>query len=142
MTRALEETVEAFLATFHESDEPDMERILSFFTEDAAYIALVPATKAAVGHSGIRAALEKQFTSYKGCVCEIHAIGSNDHQVFTERSDHVTLLHDGNRIASRVCAVFDLDAHGKITQWREYWDTGDVLQQMGIDRSVLESYIN
>lgn len=142
MTRAIEETVEAFLATFHESDEPDMDRILSFFTEDAAYVALVPATRPAVGHAAIRAALERQFTSYRDCVCEIHAIGSNDRQVFTERSDHVTLLHDGRRIASRVCAVFDLDARGKITQWREYWDTGDVLKQMGIERSVLESYIN
>jgi len=142
MGKAIEDNVRAFLASFHDPAGPDLERTLSYMTEDATYQALVPATKRLQGHQAIRQALEKQFTSYRDCVCEIHAIASNDHQVFTERSDHVVLLHDERHVASRVCAVFDMNENGKITDWREYWDTGDILQQMGIERSVMESYIN
>lgn len=142
MGKAIEDTVKAFLDSFHDPAGPDLDLTVSFMADDGYYQALVPATKRLYGPKAIRLALEKQFTSYRELICEIHSIGSNDHQVFTERSDHVTLLHDERRMASRVCAVFDLNDDGKIVAWREYWDTGDVLQQMQIDRSVLESFIN
>jgi limonene-1,2-epoxide hydrolase len=59
--------------------------------------------------------------------------------VFTERSDHVT-LHDGNKkVTSRVCAVFELDGDSKIISWREYWDTGDIMKQMGLTPEQLAS---
>ena len=37
---------------------------------------------------------------------------------------------DGRKVTVLVCAVFDLDAAGKITYWREYWDMGDIQSQM------------
>jgi limonene-1,2-epoxide hydrolase len=59
--------------------------------------------------------------------------------VFTERSDHVT-LHDGDRkVTSRVCAVFDRDDDSRIFSWREYWDTGDIMKQMGLTAEQLAS---
>lgn len=143
MGKANEEKVLAFLKSFHDPNSPDLEHTVSFFAEDGYYQALVPATGRLHGRLAIRQALEKQFTSYRDLICEIHSIGSNDTQVFTERSDHVTLLlHDGRRVASRVCAVFDLNEAGLIVGWREYWDTGNVLQQMGVDRAVMEQFIN
>jgi limonene-1,2-epoxide hydrolase len=40
-------------------------------------------------------------------------------------------------VGSRVCAVFELNGAGDITGWREYWDSGDVMRQMGISAEEL-----
>ena len=52
--------------------------------------------------------------------------------VFTERTDHVTLHAGDRKVGSRVCAVFELNDEHLIIGWREYWDTGDVMKQMGV----------
>ena len=41
------------------------------------------------------------------------------------------------KVGSRVCAVFELDEAGLILGWREYWDSGDVMRQMGISADDL-----
>jgi limonene-1,2-epoxide hydrolase len=47
-------------------------------------------------------------------------------------------LHAADKkVGSRVCAVIELDQAGLIIGWREYWDTGDVMRQMGISPDEL-----
>ena len=129
--------VRAFLDEFHFSGKPDIARIMSFFAPGGTYQPLVPATPAAVIGRDFEAALERQFATYHECRCEVHAFAAHGPYVFTERTDHVT-LHAGNRkVASRVCAVFELDDAGLIVSWREYWDTGDVMSQMGFTAEQL-----
>ena len=120
-----------FLASFH--NDPDFDALGDFFAETATYQPLVPETEAVVGRKAITDVLRWQYKTYYDCRCEIHASAANGSTVFTERSDHV-ILHDGDRaVSSRVCAVFECDADGLIASWREYWDTGNVAKQMGMD---------
>jgi len=139
MSARKEAVVVDFLQSIHQSPRPDFTKLEAFFTPDATYHALVPASRVERGSKAIRVALEKQFNTYVDCECQIHNIGSSGTHVFTERSDHVTMLHDRRRMASRVCAVFKLDDENKIVEWREYWDTGDILKQTGLTREQLDA---
>jgi limonene-1,2-epoxide hydrolase len=129
--------VMAFLDDFHVAGTPDFAKLASYFAEDGYYQPLVPATDRIVGRAAIAAALEKQFQTYYECRCEIHASAAMGRFVFTERTDHVTLHAADKKVGSRVCAVFELDDAGLIIGWREYWDTGDVMRQMGISPDEL-----
>jgi limonene-1,2-epoxide hydrolase len=127
----------AFLDAFHEGGTPDFAALASYFAENGSYQPLVPATEQIIGRSAIAAALEKQYRTYYECRCEIHASAAMGRFVFTERTDHVTLHAEDRKVGSRVCAVFEMDDSGKIDSWREYWDTGDVMQQMGVTAEAL-----
>lgn len=121
----------AFLAEFH--DSPDFDKLGSFFAPEATYQPLVPTTAVFHGRDALIGALRKQYLTYYDCKCEIHACLGDDHHVFTERTDHVTLHKNDLRVASRVCAIFDCDPDGRIVAWREYWDTAHIARQMGTD---------
>ena len=137
MSEANHARVLAFLGDFHVAGTPDFAGLANYFAEDGWYQPLVPATARIEGRAAIAAALEKQYQTYYECRCEIHASAATGRFVFTERTDHVT-LHAGNRkVGSRVCAVFELDEAGLIVGWREYWDSGDVMRQMGISADAL-----
>jgi limonene-1,2-epoxide hydrolase len=122
----------AFLDEFHIVGAPDFERIGNYFSDDGTYQPLVPSVAKITGRIAIAAALEKQFLTYYECRCEIHASAAMGRFVFTERTDHVTLHAGDRKVGSRVCAVFEMANDGHIASWREYWDTGDVMTQMGI----------
>lgn len=127
----------AFLDDFHVGGTPDFTKLASYFAEDGYYQPLVPATRRIEGRAAIAAALEKQYQTYYECRCEIHASAAMGRYVFTERTDHVTLHAGDRKVGSRVCAVFEMDDNGLVAGWREYWDTGDVMQQMGISAEDL-----
>lgn len=120
-----------FLAAFH--DDPDFEAIGGYFAPDGYYQPLVPTLTAHRGREAIVGVLRTQYETYYDCRCEIHTVAANGRSVFTERSDHVILHAGDRRVSSRVCAVFEVGEDGLITAWREYWDSADVSQQMGID---------
>ena len=128
-----EAVVVDFLERLHDLEQPDLTVALAGFAEDATYQTLVPARAPMRGRAAIQAELEQQFTRYKECVCEILAMASNDRYVFTERRDHVSMLAFDKRIFSSVYAVFEFGADGRIVSWREYWDTGDIATQLGLD---------
>lgn len=129
--------VMAFLAAFHVSGTPNFEKLAEYFAEDGHYQPLVPATARITGRAAIAAALEKQFQTYYECRCEIHASAATGRYVFTERTDHVTLHAGDRKVRSRVCAIFEFDDSGLIAGWREYWDSGDVMRQMGVSTDEL-----
>ena len=127
----------AFLDDFHVEGTPDFAKLGSYFAKDGYYQPLVPATERIVGREAIAAALEKQFRTYYDCKCEIHASAAMGNYVFTERTDHVTLHAADRKVGSRVCAVFEFNDAGEIAGWREYWDSGDVMRQMGVSAEEL-----
>lgn len=137
MSQANLDTVLAFLELFHFSGRPDVERIMASFAPGGTYQPLVPATPKQVAGPAMAAAFDRQFNTYHECRCEIHAAAAMGNFVFTERSDHVTLHAGDKKVTSRVCAVFELDANGKIVSWREYWDTGDIMKQMSLTAEQL-----
>ncbi|WP_082635215.1 limonene-1,2-epoxide hydrolase family protein [Sphingobium baderi] len=85
----------------------------------------------------MRKAIETQFKLYEDCVCRIHAVGASGPFVFTERTDHVTMRHNGKRVSARMSGVFELDARGKITAWRDYYDPVPVYRQIGLSEQEL-----
>ncbi|MEY2926723.1 MAG: hypothetical protein RL367_1200 [Pseudomonadota bacterium] len=129
--------VNAFLEEFHFSGRPDVDRIMAYFAPGGTYQPLVPATPKQVAGPALAAALDRQFNTYHQCRCEIHAAAAMGRFVFTERSDHVTLRDGDRKVTSRVCAVFELDDQQRITSWREYWDSGDIMRQMGLTAEQL-----
>ncbi len=137
MSEANHARVLAFLDAFHVAGTPDFTALASHFSADGYYQPLVPATERITGRKAIAAALEKQYQTYYECVCEIHASAAMGRFVFTERTDHVTLHAGDRKVGSRVCAVFEFNEAGEIAGWREYWDTGDVMKQMGISAEDL-----
>lgn len=132
MTTLQEDVVRQCLTLFHAAKVPDMQAIAKLFTENATYQSLVPSAEIRRGRDLILEDLARQFGRYKECDCEIVNMASNGQVVFTERRDHVTLLDSGKRIFSSVNAVFELSADNRIETWREYWDSGDVAEQLGL----------
>lgn len=137
MSDANHARVMAFLDDFHVEGTPDFAGLSRYFAEDGWYQPLVPATARIEGRAAIAAALAKQYQTYYECRCEIHASAATGRFVFTERTDHVTLHAGDRKVGSRVCAVFEFDDAGLIVGWREYWDSGDVMRQMGISADDL-----
>jgi limonene-1,2-epoxide hydrolase len=134
-----ETTVRMFLDAFHASSKPDFAQLTQrFFADDAQYQPLVPMRAPASGREGVRDELERQYEFYSDCKCVIHRVGSGDDCVFTERTDTVTLKQDGREIETRLNAVFDLDASGKILFWREYYDSGDLVKKIGVTLEQFE----
>ncbi|OYY72854.1 limonene-1,2-epoxide hydrolase family protein [Sphingomonas sp. 28-63-12] len=127
----------AFLDELHIEGTPDFAKMGAYFTETGTYQPLVPAIAKITGPAAIAAALEHQYRTYYECRCEIHAAAAAGRFVLMERTDHVTLVKGDTLVKSRVAAVFEFADDGRIASWREYWDTGDVMAQMGINASEL-----
>jgi limonene-1,2-epoxide hydrolase len=128
MTAQAEHTIVEFLSLL-DVDHPDIGKLMGYMTPDAAYLNRVRHAEPLRGRA-VEEELSGQFSRYRDCQCKIHAISSNEAQVFTERSDTVTMRSDGRKVTVLVCGVFDVNAEGKITYWREYWDMADIEAQM------------
>jgi limonene-1,2-epoxide hydrolase len=137
MTTKSETIVRDFLSSLHAADQPDWDQVLDVFTEDATYHMLVPRGSILAGRKRIREELERQFTDYYDCECELLALVASETTVMTERRDHVTMKHNDQRIFSSVAAVFELNDDGRIIAWREYWDSDDIAKQLGLTREQM-----
>ena len=120
-----------FLELFH-ATTLDMPRIRAMLSEDARWQPVVPTAAVMEGRDKICAEIERQYRLYADCACKILHIATSGSTVFTERVDDVRMLADDRTVVTRVAGVFDLDAEGKIVWWREYWDTLDIADQIGI----------
>jgi limonene-1,2-epoxide hydrolase len=129
MNKAFEHNVVEYLEMF-DADSPDFTKMMSHLAPDARYLNIVTHAEPLHGRAAIEAGLRDQYTRYKDCECKIVSIASNGSQVFTERADTVTMRKDGRKVVVLVCAVFDLNEAGQITYWREYWDMGDIKNQL------------
>lgn len=105
------------------------ERIGGFFTADAVYHVQVPAMAKVTGPEAIAGELVRQTAHYSALECEIHRVVAGDGAVVVERTDHL-VLPGGARVANELVAVFEGDESGRITAWREYWDSVALGQRM------------
>jgi limonene-1,2-epoxide hydrolase len=139
MSTKNEAVVLAFLDKLHDEVHPDLEEALIGFATDAIYQSLVPSRQPIHSRAFIITELGKQFGRYTNCVCEIIAMASSNRFVFTERKDHVTMTSWNKRIFSSVNAVFEFNDTGQIISWREYWDTGDIANQLGLSDEQMKA---
>jgi limonene-1,2-epoxide hydrolase len=130
MGTAQEVVVQEFMDAWGDGtqEEPDIEKILSMFSDDAVWQLWVPGGPTLQGREAIRADIERQlrFATFMRCG-PVH-ITSNDRVVFTERVDH--FQSSGHTVEHHLVAVFEVDGDGKIAAWREYFDPEDVNRQL------------
>lgn len=115
--------------------DPDVDKIVSMFAEDGEWQLYVPGGPVIKGREALRAEIERQLTYVVLPECNILRISSGDGVVMTERLDWFT--RDGSRKRHYLVAVYELDASGLITSWREYFDTLDLANQTGVDPARL-----
>ncbi len=133
-----EQIVRDFLSLFH-TEKLDGAALRSMLADDARYQPVVPIAPVRQGADAIVAEMERQYQLYDECACNTLNVAVSGNTVFTERVDTVRQLANGQRTTTCVVGVFDLDAAGKITWWREYWDALDCAGQLGIDDQTMRA---
>ena len=117
------EIIEAFVDAFNRKD---VDRIMTFFTEDAVYhnMPMEPVK----GTAAVRKAIEAYVPTASSIDWEmVHAAQVGD-TVLTERVDRFVI--GGKNIVLPVMGAFDL-RQGKIAAWRDYFDMATWGRQMG-----------
>jgi limonene-1,2-epoxide hydrolase len=132
---AEEKLVLEFLGHGH-GQEQDIDRMTAMMTDDIIWEINVPSWKPRVGREVAREELARQNAMSTGGLpgSEVLNIASNGGVVFTERRDIFEM--GDKRITLRVSAVLEV-VDGKIAAWREYYDSVDLAQQLGIDPKLV-----
>jgi limonene-1,2-epoxide hydrolase len=119
MTQSADELVTEFCALW---SEPDPERILSYFTEDAVYHNIP--MPAAEGRDAIRDLLTVMLDGFDGIDFTVHRQFGQGDVVMNERTD-VMRRSNGGRLELPVMGAFEV-RDGKIAAWRDYFDLATV----------------
>jgi limonene-1,2-epoxide hydrolase len=80
------------------------------------------------GAEAITTELAAQLKAVGGATVEVKTLVSSGNTVMVEQV-HTSSVR-GNPVSSVVMAVFELDAEGRITQWREAYDLKSALDQI------------
>lgn len=129
-----EKFVEDFCAAWGDgSDEsrPDVEKIMSMFSDDAEWQLWVPGGPTIKGKEALRAEIQRQMRFATNNKCNIVNVLSNDTMVMQERSDYARIR--GRECPHQMVAIYELDEDGRIKRWREYLDMMDLLKKQGGD---------
>jgi limonene-1,2-epoxide hydrolase len=127
-----EASLREFLAEFEcqRLDSSQVDRLLSHMAPDATYHVSAwepPFT----GLDAIRAELLQQGQPVTDVRIEILSIASSGQTVFTERLDCLTM--SGKRAEFHIAGVFEVGDDGKITAWRDYFDTKEMEAHVGAE---------
>ena len=104
----------------------NVEELVGFFSDDAVYhnIPIAPVK----GRDAIAATLRGFLDPSTEAEFELLAIVGEGRTVLTERIDRFTI--NGKQIALPVMGTFEVDAQGKISAWRDYFDLAQFTKQM------------
>ena len=103
----------------------DLAAIMGFFTDDAVYHNIP--MKPAAGKDAIRKTIEGLLKGVKSIEFKILHSAAHGNVVMNERVD--SFEAGGKHISLPVMGVFELDGHGKIKAWRDYFDLEMYLKQ-------------
>ena len=125
-----EEAVRSFLLDFagDQLDLDRVERLLSYMAPDARYH-VYAWWEPCVGHDAIRAELLKQGTGSSDISFEFLNFSSVGQTVFVERLDWFTMNDEAVNL--RIVGVFEFGDDGKITSWRDYYDSAEITAKVG-----------
>jgi len=121
-------TPESIVRDFCEAfSRRDIDELLGFFAEGAVYHNIPIA--AVEGRDAIREVLG-QFVgpATTAAKFEVRNLSASGPVVLTERVDSFTL--GGKDVALPVMGTFEVDAGGKITAWRDYFDMNQFTSQL------------
>lgn len=136
MGQKQESIVREFLAAWGDGKRvPDVDKIASMFAPNGHWALYIPGGPVITGRDAIRTEIHRQLGYVSFPSCNIVNILSSDTLVATERVDH--FIRNGKTVDHALMAMFELDADGLITAWREYFDTYDLSRQTGADPARL-----
>lgn len=104
----------------------DVEELVGFFSDNAVYhnIPIAPVS----GREAIAATLHQFLDPATDAEFEVLALATTGSTVLTERVDRFTV--NGKKIELPVMGTFEVDAEGKISAWRDYFDMAQFTKQM------------
>ncbi len=125
MSGSPESVVRRFLVAWE--DMPKLDRILSFFAEDAVWVDGQRGVHR--GIDAITSELEAQaaigFSSFRA---EIKSLVADGGTVMMERVDSLTI--DGKPFSMEIMAAFEIGADGRIMRWRDSYDLTSITDQV------------
>ena len=104
----------------------NVEELVGFFSPDAVYhnIPIAPVK----GRDAIAATLRGFLDPSTQAEFEVLSLAAAGNKVLTERIDRFTI--NGKQIALPLMGTFEVDAQGKISAWRDYFDLAQFTKQM------------
>ena len=137
-----EKLIVEFLAAWGDGEtlRPDVETIAAALAEDAVWHLWMPDGPVVRGRQAIVNDIERQLKFATHMKCGLLKISSTDTVVMTERLD--TFRSGDIVVKHSLCAVYELDAQGKIAAWREFFDVRDVERQLQEARAIVPSVAN
>jgi len=106
--------------------DPQPDKLGRFFHEDAVWVDGPQGVRH--GADAIRAELAAQRKAVGGVAVDVTTMLSDGRTVMVEQVSNSNI--GGNPISAPVMAVFELDAGGRIEQWREAYDLTSVMDQI------------
>ena len=103
--------------------------------EDAWYQIAVPTIAPIRGRANILAELLRMKSKVADQKHEMKNVAASGNVVFTERVDQS--LRNGRWVPIPLVAVFEVNARGEISAWREYLDLGHAANQHGMTFEAL-----
>ena len=120
-----ESVVRGFVASLE--DLPKLDRILSFFAEDALYVDGPRGL-----HRGIDAITSElealAAMGFENLTEEVKSLASNSGTVMIERVESFNV--GGKPFSMEIMAAFEIDADGKIKRWRDSYDLKSITDQI------------
>jgi limonene-1,2-epoxide hydrolase len=134
-----EEIIRRFLDLWGdgEIEIPDFAPLEAMIAEDIVWHLWMPDGPIVRGREAAMKDAERQFGFATYLKCGIRAISSSGNTVITERLD--TFRSYGATISVSLCAVFEVDADGRISGWREYYDLEGINRQIRAARAKFDS---
>lgn len=132
MRNKSEQIVRAFCDAWGDgkTEKPDVDAIIDMFAEDGEWHLWVPGGPLIKGRPALRAEILRQCEFSTFLHCGIKEVVANESVVFTERVDHFTMHNI--RVEHALTAIYRVDANGKISSWKEYFDVADVAKQLSV----------
>src|SRR5262249_47602185 len=118
-----ESLVRDFLAAWTDASA---DRLGQFFDDDAVWVDGPQGVRR--GAKEIVDVLARQLSTGPGMTNEVVALVASDATVMVEWRGRWTM--GGKPISTHVMAVFEIDANGRIKQWRECYDRKSVVDQI------------
>jgi limonene-1,2-epoxide hydrolase len=123
MSDSPESVVRKFFAAWA---DPKSDELGSFFHDAAMWVDGPQGVRS--GADAIKTELAAQLKAVGGAMVDVKTLVSDGGTVMVEQISNSTIR--GNPISSVVMAVFELDADGRIRQWREAYDLKSAMDQI------------
>ena len=124
MSDSPESVVRRFLAAW---EDPDVNKLLSFFTDDAVYNAGPRGVHS--GPDAIKSEFESQLAmGFGGITSDVKSQVVREGIVLMERVDSLNL--SGKRFFIDMTAAFEIGADGRIIRYRESFDLKSITDQI------------